>query len=216
MKQILFRTVTTACLFVCCTVFIGGCCTMSVRDKNRSYANARNEVSREFHYKKKKEYAGYYTGIEKHRNADFMHYQFRNVLAGDADRILDIFVPADGSDPDIMPKVAESRILKPGLAEAVLYSRLSHFTHQNGKAHVLYMGGYGTDSLNIGYFAKTEPSYDRNLICCVRTDIRWTERNKNPSLWKNRLRYLYSVPADIVTLPVQIPLILLIISDTHT
>ncbi len=209
MKQILFRTITAACLFACCTVFLGGCCTMSVRDKNRSYTDAGNEVSREFY---NKEYAGYYTGIEKHRNADFMHYQFRNVLAGDADRILDIFVPADGSDPDIMPKVAESRVLKSGLAGAVLYSRLSDFTHQDGKAHVLYLGGYGTDNLNVGYFTKTEP-YDRNLRCCVKTGLRWTERNKNPSLWKNRLRYLYSVPADIITLPVQVPLVLLIISD---
>jgi len=189
----------------------------------------RCSFSIDFRIKESSQFPGSYVGLVKDGDQQFRHYQFTNVLHGDTGRILNILVPvvqpSSSSRTDtnrtfayvprsqrysMGPKAQlfDGTVQKPEIDKAVLYSPLPY----NHKFE-------GDDNLDI---LELSLSYQYPPNNCIKVDrIRgsgklewgrrhpldihqfdWNKRDRLQTL-AMRLKYLYSVPIDLLTYPLQ-------------
>jgi hypothetical protein len=146
--------------------------------------------------------AGAYLGDTNLNGRTYSHYQFDKALRGE-NRSLDILIPTDTNSP-------KTGIITDGLAGATVQA--SAQLYQDGFYHDQRWAPnqFAPHTLRYNPFnvsvVRHEPSLPNGGTWdyySMKRDIHWVYRNPE-TLAHKKLRYLYSVPFDIVTFPVQL------------
>ena len=180
--------------------------TKMIKIENRDYGNPSYEFRSEFYQYPAAAFQGSYVGIEKDGERSFLHYQFHGVLLGSTNRILDIHISKDRSFA-LGGKVFESRALEPELAKANLSSSSASLGLDEERPEVIQphtMRLYASEEDGfLEYYVTNAPQNSLEWeTYLANSELEWIKRDR-ATLRRMKLRYLYSVPFDVVTAPLQ-------------
>ena len=158
---------------------------------------------------------GAYVGRTNSDGIDFSHYQFTNMLAGRASRVLDIYVARDNTNSarfvdsyQTLPVVEPVFLFPAYMAGDYTPAQYFHnyYPNENPSMYVgcsMYFCIYGDTSTKLWLLVEDQKGGQIRWSKFVAQDgLSWIIRGHTKS-GLGVLRYIYAVPLDIVTFPYQ-------------
>lgn len=195
---------TLLCLWLC------GCATGMVRSANRAYASVGNEIRAELMGNPRRPSEGLYLGETQLAGKNYSHYQFPDVLIGRASQALHVYVPVT-NDHKALGLITEAPLMPMSNSPpAYLYLGYAYSPWEYqpqpptpGTHSVDWLSGSGGH----GWIRRLGATDQDWTQCQATVRVAWQCRRKTTLLARD-LKYLYTVPFDVVTSPVQLILAL--------